>query len=79
MTGKKDKPEFKVEVNNTDNSTIEPQSFIQALVQNFQRGTYCLLEALRLVNAKDKELDLILNDEQHSLEYETKQRFPYLK
>lgn len=81
MTRKKDKPEFKVEVNNTDNSTIEPQSFIQALVQNFQQGAYCILEALRLVNAedKDKELDLILNDEQHSPEYETKQRFPYLK
>lgn len=81
MTRKKDKLEFKVDVNTTDKPILEPQSFIQSVFQNFQQGAYCLLEALRLVNAKDKdkELDLILNDEQHSSEYKTKQRFPYLK
>ena len=33
------------------------------------------------IKAKDKnsELDLILNDEKHSVEYETKQRFPFVK
>ena len=84
MARKKDKPTFNVEQNNTESTalnTSEAQSFLQSLIQNFQQGAYCLLEALRLVKAKDKnsELDLILNDEKHSVEYETKQRFPFLK
>lgn len=84
MAIKKDKPTFNVEQNNTESTalnTSEAQSFLQSLIQNFQQGAYCLLEAMRLVKAKDKnsELDLILNDEKHSMEYEAKQRFPFLK
>lgn len=84
MAVKKDKPTFNVEQNNTESTalnTSEAQSFLQSLIQNFQQGAYCLLEAMRLVKAKDKnsELDLILNDEKHSMEYEAKQRFPFLK
>ena len=84
MARKKDKPTFNVEQNTTETNalnTSEAQLFLQSLIQNFQQGAYCLLEALRLVKAKDKnsELDLILNDEKHSVEYETKQRFPFLK
>lgn len=84
MARKKDKPTFNVEQNNTESTalnTSEAQSFLQSLIQNFQQGAYCLLEAMRLVKAKDKnsELDLILNDEKHSMEYEAKQRFPFLK
>lgn len=79
---KKEEPTFNVDVNNSDKfNSIETRSFIQSLVENFQQGAYCLLEALRLVKAKDKnsELDLILNDEQHSVEYKARQRFPFLK
>lgn len=79
---KKDEPAFNVDVNNSDNlNSIETKSFMQSIVENFQQGAYCLLEALRLVKAKDKnsELDLVLNDEQHSVEYKAKQRFPFLK
>lgn len=84
MARKKDKPTFNVEQNNTESTalnTSEAQSFLQSLIQNFQQGAYCLLEAMRLIKAKDKnsELDLILNDEKHSMEYEAKQRFPFLK
>ena len=84
MARKKDKPTLNVEHSNTETNalnTSEAQSFLQTLIQNFQQGAYCLLEALRLVKAKDKhsELDLILNDEKHSMEYEAKQRFTYLK
>ena len=84
MARKKDKPTFNIEKNNTESTalnTSEAQSFLQSLIQNFQQGAYCLLEAMRLVKAKDKnsELDLILNDEKHSMEYEAKQRFPFLK
>ena len=79
---KKDEPTFHVDVNNSDNfNPMEAKSFLQALVRNFQQGAYCLFEALRLAKVKDKnnELDLILNDEEHSLEYKAKQDFPYLK
>lgn len=84
MARKKDKPTFNIEKNNTESTalnTSEAQSFLQSLIQNFQQGAYCLLEAMRLVKAKDKnsELDLILNDEKHSMEYEAKQCFPFLK
>ena len=57
MARKKDKPTFNVEQNNTESTalnTSEAQSFLQSLIQNFQQGAYCLLEALRLVKAKDK-------------------------
>ncbi len=84
MARKKDKPILNVEHSNTETNalnTSEAQSFLQTLIQNFQQGAYCLLEAMRLVKAKDKnrELDLILNDEKHSVEHETKQRFPFVK
>ena len=84
MPRKKDKPTFNIEQNNTESTalnTSEAQSFLQSLIQNFQQGAYCLLEAMRLVKAKDKhsELDLILNDEEHSMEYEAKQQFPFVK
>lgn len=84
MPRKKDKPTFNIEQNNTESTalnTSEAQSFLQSLIQNFQQGAYCLLEAMRLVKAKDKhsELDLILNNEEHSMEYEAKQQFPFVK
>ena len=85
MANKKSRqPDFKIEstrVQDESLNTPEAFTFMHSLVQAFQDGAYCLLEALRLVKAKDKdsELDLILNDEQHSIEYENKQRFPYLK
>jgi len=70
---RKEKPTFNVDVNNSNNfNSIEAKSFIQSLIKTFQQGAYCILEALRLVKAKDKEteLDLILNDEEHSQEYQ---------
>ena len=84
MPRKKDKPTFNIEQNNTESTALnasEAQSFLQSLIQNFQQGAYCLLEAMRLVKAKDKhsELDLILNNEEHSMEYEAKQQFPFVK
>lgn len=47
-------------------------SFAESLVEGFQSGAYSILEAKRLVESKDiaKDLDLILNDEEHSVAYQ---------
>ena len=47
-------------------------SFAESLVEDFQSGAYSILEAKRLVESKDlaKDLDLILNDEEHSVAYQ---------
>ena len=84
MNKRKEKPVFNVNlIKGVENDIpkFKPQSFVNLLIDTFRGGAYCLLEALRLVKAKDKdsELDLILNDEQHSIEYDNKQRFPYLR
>ena len=47
-------------------------SFAESLVEGFQSGAYSILEAKRLVESIDiaKDLDLILNDEEHSVAYQ---------
>lgn len=47
-------------------------SFAESLVEDFQSGAYSILEAKRLVESKDlaKDLNLILNDEEHSVAYQ---------
>ncbi len=79
---RKEQPTFNVDVNNSSNETsLETNSFIQLLVDNFQQGAYCILEAMRLVKSKDKhaEMDLILNNEKETLMSKMKKRLPYLK
>lgn len=73
----KEEPDFNV---NTDklNSISDvaekdfTSSFAESLVEGFQSGAYSILEAKRLVESKDiaKDLDLILNDEEHSVAYQ---------
>lgn len=83
MTRKKYETMFNIECsNNSSNNnlnTSEAHSFIQSIIDNFKQGTYCLLEAMRIVNAKDKhkELDLILHDEEHSTSYKINQLHPF--
>lgn len=85
MANKKSRqPDFKVEstsIQDDNLDTSEAFTFMHSLVQAFQDGAYCLLEALRLVKSKDrnKDIDLILNDEQPSEEYQMKERFPFVK
>lgn len=85
MANKKSRqPDFKIEstrVQDESLNTPEAFTFMHSLVQAFQDGAYCLLEALRLVKSKDrnKDMDLILNDEQPSEEYQMKERFPFVK
>ena len=85
MANKKSRqPDFKVESTSIQDDNLDASeafTFMHSLVQAFQDGAYCLLEALRLVKSKDrnKDLDLILNDEQHSEEYLMRERFPFIK
>lgn len=69
-------PDFKV---NTDNlngnkdisNTDFTDSFTNKLIEAFKSGAGDLLEAKRLVNSPHlaKDLDLIMNNEEHSLAY----------
>ena len=84
MNKRKEKPVFNVNlIKGVENDIpkFKPQSFVNLLIDAFRGGAYCLLEALRLVKSKDinKDLDLILNDEQHSEEYLMRERFPFIK
>ena len=85
MANKKSRqPDFKVEstsIQDDNLDTSEAFTFMHSLVQAFQDGAYCLLEVLRLVKSKDrnKDLDLVLNNEQPSEEYQMKERFPFVK
>lgn len=79
---KKEKPTFNVDVDNSNNpNSTGVETFLKSLVETFQQGKYCLLEALRLSKAKDKEaeFDLMLNDEEHSDEYQTREVINRLK
>lgn len=72
----KKEPDFKV---NTDNlngnkdisNTGFAESFSAKLLEAFKSGAGDLLEVKRLVNSSHlaKDLDLLLNDEEHSLAY----------
>ena len=85
MANKKSRqPDFKVESTSVQDDNLDTpvaDTFLHSLVQAFQDGAYCLLEVLRLVKSKDrnKDIDLILNDEQPSEEYQMKERFPFVK
>lgn len=59
------------DISNVSNKDFS-SSFAESLVEDFQSGAYSILEAKRLVESKDiaKDLDLILNDEEHSVAYQ---------
>lgn len=69
----KKEPDFKVNTdnlntNNDVSNTGFTDSFTEKLVEAFKSGAGDLLEVKRLVNSQHlaKDLDLLLNDEEHS-------------
>lgn len=84
MKKEKDKNEIPVKVDNISNEGLEAdetasKNFVDGLIETF-KDKGALLEAKRLIEAKDKtaELDLILNDEVHTQEYLEYQRISQL-
>lgn len=74
--------EVKVETVSNEGLKIDKTAsmkFVDDLIETFKEESTAL-EANRLVNAPEKnsELDLILNDEEHSSEHEVAKRFNHL-
>lgn len=72
----KKEPDFKVNIDNIIDNNDAPKmdftnSFTDKLIEVFKSGAGDLLEVKRLVNSQHlaKDLDLLLNDEEHSLAY----------
>lgn len=76
MVKKKNKEEIPVKVDSVPSEGLEvdkstSMGFVDNLIETF-KDKGALLEAKRILDSKDKsaELDLILNDEEHTPEYQ---------